>query len=77
MTSVVATHEASLDLEANEATIRSLRAEAKQRLEAVTTDDEDIEVACRLVFDILDLQDQINRDHHRISRLTVKQSPKG
>jgi hypothetical protein len=43
----------------------------------VTTDDEDIEVACRLVFDILDLQDQINRDHHRISRLTVKQSPKG
>jgi len=59
----------TFDADSNEAIIRRLRAEAQQRLEAVPTGSEDIVTVCRLVFDILNLQDRINQDRHRISSL--------
>ena len=60
---------AEFDVESNQAMICRLRAEAKQRLEAIPTGNEDILAVCRLVFDILALQDKINQDRHRISSL--------
>jgi hypothetical protein len=55
-------------LDVTEALVRRLRAEAKQRLDAAPTGSEDIVAVCRMIFDILNLQDRINQDHHRISK---------
>jgi hypothetical protein len=52
------TQVANLDLEANEGKLRCLRAEAQQRLEAVTTNSEEIVAVCRLIFEILSIQDK-------------------
>ena len=60
---------AKFDVDSNEAMIRRLRAEAKQHLEAPSTSKDDLVAVCRLVFDILALQDNLNQDRHRISSL--------
>jgi hypothetical protein len=60
---------ATFDAESNEDMIRRLQVEAKQHLEATPTGNEDLVAVCRLVFDILNLQDRISQDRHRISSL--------
>jgi len=58
----------TFDVESNEAVICRLRAEAKQRLEEVSASNDDLVAVCRLVFDVLNLQDRINEGRHGISR---------
>ena len=55
------------DLETGEAMIQDLRAEAGRRLDASPHGNDDLVAICRLIFDILNLQEQINQDRHRIS----------
>jgi len=59
-----ATH---FDLESNVAKLQRLRAEARQRLDAAQNGNNELVAICRLIFDILLLQDRINQDRRRIS----------
>jgi hypothetical protein len=59
----------NFDLESNETRIQHLRAEAKRRLETASNADDGLAAICRLIFEILNLQDEINRDRYRISTL--------
>lgn len=61
------TEATSFDLESAEARIQRLRAEAEQRLDAAPNGNNDLMAICRLIFDILSLQDKISLDRHRIS----------
>jgi hypothetical protein len=61
------TQATSFEIESNEARIQRLRAEAKQRLDATPNGNNDLVAICRLIFDILNLQDKIIHDRHRIS----------
>ena len=63
------THIAEFDVESNEGMIRRLRDEAKKHLEAAPTNCEEIVTVCRLIFEVLRLQDRINEDRHRIAAL--------
>lgn len=58
---------ASFSIESDEAAIQRLRNEARQRLEGTATGGDDLVTVCRLVFDILRLQDKIYQDRHQIS----------
>lgn len=58
---------AKFEIESNEAQVLRLRAEARQRLETTPNGIDDLTAICRLIFDILSLQDRINLDR-RISR---------
>ena len=55
------------DLERNEALIERLRREAAQRLASAPNTSTDLLTICRLIFDILSLQDKINQDRQQIS----------
>jgi hypothetical protein len=61
------TQATSFEIETNERLIRRLRADAKQQLDAASGDHDDLMTVCRLILDILTLQDRINQDRHRIS----------
>lgn len=61
------TEATSFDLQSNESQMQRLRAEAKQRLDAAPNGNNDLMAICRLIFDILSLQDKISLDRHRIS----------
>ena len=65
------TNEAEVAIESNETRIQHLRAEAAQRLEAAPKGNDELVAVYRLIFDILSLQDTINRDRHRISTLSA------
>jgi hypothetical protein len=64
-------NETKFQIESNEATIQRFRTETKQRLEGTPTGNDDLVTICRMIFDILSLQDKINRDRHRISSLAA------
>ena len=54
-------------IEATEDRIRELRREASRRLELISpNDDENLLTLCGLVFGILALQDDLNRERHRL-----------
>lgn len=65
------TNAAEFEIESGEARIQHLRAEAAKRLEAAPNGDDDFVAVCRLVFEILALQDRINQDRNRISNVTA------
>jgi hypothetical protein len=60
-------HELDQNIEAAEARIRELRREASRRLAMVSADqDQNILTLCGLIFGILALQDDLNRERHRL-----------
>lgn len=59
--------EITYNIEATEARIRELRREASRRLELVSPkEDDNLLTLCGLVFGILALQDDLNRERHRL-----------
>jgi len=57
------------NLETAEARVQRLRAEAKERLEAVAPGrDENLLAVCHLIFDILAVQDTISQERHLLSQ---------
>ena len=65
------TNEAEFAIVSNETRVQHLRAEAAQRLEAAPKGNDELVAVYRLIFDILSLQDKINRNRHRISTLSA------
>ena len=65
------TNEAEFAIESNETRIQHLRTEAAQRLEAAPTGNDDLVAVCRLILDILSLQDRISQDRQRISTMSA------
>lgn len=61
---------ASFDIESSESKIPRLRAEATDRLDAAANGNDDFVAFCRMIFDILRLQDKMNQDRNTISSLS-------
>ncbi len=63
-------HEAKENIECAESRIRELRSEVSRRLELISPEfDQNLLTVCSLVFAILSLQDDLNRERHRLASL--------
>lgn len=59
------------NIESTEAEVQRLRSQARKHFEAIGPDQHDeLVTVCRSIFEILNLQDRLNQERHRLSVLS-------